>query len=753
MSNIVHLRQKVQVTKVRGWGYATVVTIKGDSVTRYRQKTLVIKFPKDHVDALTVGSIWEVSGKENVSEYKVNDFEVTEHQIDVETIKYIRPSGLLLARWISGNIKGIGEVIARRLVRQKNLQKIIAEKNVTELRRIRGMNQTRIDNLIAQWPDDKLHETIEFLEEQSLPLSFGEKLVGLFADKAIERVKEHPFILAAMGLSFDRTMEFVSRIGIPLDDERIVAGVAQHVAVSHGRKSGSTVIDDERIQSLCTDILAEFTPGNAADIAVQHGMLVKTSIGYQVYGTALMEQAVAHFLIKCHRRPRGAHAKSAAWEKSLSREKVVEALIEYEGSLDFELTEEQRVAIVSSVMAPVSCISGGAGTGKTTILKAILGVYEALSDGVQCSQLALSGRAAQRMNQSTGKEAKTIAKFIAECVKNKSSSIPAHLLLVIDEASMVDLLSMYRLTGLLPQATRILFVGDTEQLPPVSAGLIFHALKDTPIPFFNLSQVKRQGEESGIHRFATAVREGKAVMPEAMNTVFENSVDCAVECGSDLSRLVDFWQQAGGAESCIVLSPTRHGALGVNSINQLLQEACGLERMPLSYRDPYHGHIKWITPSGSALRLGDAVLVTSNNYDEEADIRNGDLGVITEVYESPEPGAVLGVMSINGKSIDLTPNLLEKLELGYAVTIHKSQGSQWSTCFVMLPEDAVNMFDQTLLYTASTRPEKRLILMGDLRLIKTAVARGAMSSKRITTLKERIIALTEMGLAHAELTA
>ena len=263
--------------------------------------------------------------------------------------------------------------------------------------------------------------------------------------------------------------------------------------------------------------------------------------------------------------------------------------------------------------------------------------------------------------------------------------------------------------------------------------------------------MKRQGEESGIHKFATAVREGKAVMPEAMNTVFENSVDCAVECGSDLLRLVDFWQQAGGAESCIVLSPTRHGALGVNSINQLLQEACGLERMPLSYRDPYHGHIKWITPSGSALRLGDAVLVTSNNYDEEADIRNGDLGVITEVYESPEPGAVLGVMSINGKSIDITPNLLEKLELGYAVTIHKSQGSQWPTCFVMLPEDAINMFDQTLLYTAVTRAEQRLLLMGYEGLIGTAIARGAKSARRVTTLQQRILALSEMGMTQEEL--
>jgi exodeoxyribonuclease V alpha subunit len=260
MSNIVHIRQKVQVTKVRGWGYATVVTIKDDSVTRYRQKTLVIKLPKDHIDALTVGSIWEVSGKENGSEYKVNDFEITEHQIDVETIKYIRPSGLLLARWIGANIKGIGEVIARRLVRQKELQKVIAEKNVTELSRIRGMNQARIDNLLNQWPDDKLHETIEFLEEQRLPLGFGEKLVALFGDKAIDQVKENPFILAAMGLSFERTMEFVGRLCISLDDEKVVAGVAQHLAVSHARKSGYTVIDAERIQSLCTDILKEFTP-------------------------------------------------------------------------------------------------------------------------------------------------------------------------------------------------------------------------------------------------------------------------------------------------------------------------------------------------------------------------------------------------------------------------------------------------------------------------------------------------------------
>jgi exodeoxyribonuclease V alpha subunit len=391
-------------------------------------------------------------------------------------------------------------------------------------------------------------------------------------------------------------------------------------------------------------------------------------------------------------------------------------------------------------MAPVCCISGGAGTGKTTILKAILGVYEAIAHGsLPCYQVALSGRAARRMAESTDRPAQTIAKLIAMHLGEHKPDLPSHLLLVIDEASMVDLLSMYKLIGMLPRATRIMFVGDTSQLPPVGDGLVFHALTDTMLPFFNLSQVKRQGELSGIHKFATAVRQSVLMYPRRTMQTLAASGDCSIETNASIPRLIDLWREAGGVGN-IVLSPLRDSEFGVEHINKKLQESEGLDRPGLYYQDKQRGWIPWITSAGDMLLEGDPVLVTVNNYDDKADIRNGDLGIVTEVFSCPdEIDGTVGVMEINGVAIYLTPSILEKIQLGYAITIHKSQGSQWPTCFVMLPIEASGMIDQTLVYTAITRPADRLILMGNERVIDQAIARGSIALERKTCLRERVM--------------
>ena len=142
--------------------------------------------------------------------------------------------------------------------------------------------------------------------------------------------------------------------------------------------------------------------------------------------------------------------------------------------------------------------------------------FQLVSEVLPIYQVALSGRAAQRMSESTGLPAQSIAKLIADHVGKNKKELPSHLLLIVDEASMVDLLSMYQLIGVLPEATRLLFVGDTEQLPPVGSGLIFHSLTDTNIPFFNLSQVKRQDDDSGIHKFAMSIRQSSPTHPEIL---------------------------------------------------------------------------------------------------------------------------------------------------------------------------------------------------------------------------------------------
>jgi exodeoxyribonuclease V alpha subunit len=738
-NSVVHVRQIVQVKTRRAAGFASVDLINKDGTVRSRDKSTVVKFPEDAVAAAAPGTLWEISGNEGLNQFVVNEYLVSEYLIRAEKVKFLRPSGRILARWISSNVKGVGSVIANRLVRLKNLGALVEERNCAALLEVAGMSRERVQRLFEQWPSASLYKTTEWLEEQQLPLGLGDDLVAIFGAEAIGKVSAHPFLLMAMGVSFDKTMGVAHSLKLSISDDCVMAGVALHVAINHSRSTRSTLINAEALKLGCSEVMKSAAPENIGDVAVEHGLMVRVSHGYQVFGKALMEAAVARFLVGAHKRERGEGALLAAWEIRLTRQGALDVLSKYESTILFPLTDEQREAVVGAVMNPVSCISGGAGTGKTTILRAILGVYDAIADGIACYQVALSGRAAQRMAESTSRNAQTIAKLIAEHLGENQPHLPDHMLLVIDEASMVDLMSMYKLIGMLPQATRVLFVGDTSQLPPVGDGLVFHALSDTQIPFFNLSQVKRQGEGSGIHKFATSIRERMLKLPPRTGKSLACSSDCSIDPSGTIERLVGLWREAGGIGN-IVLSPIKRGEFGVKNINAKLQQAEGLDRASLHYNDAQHGWIPWITATGAKLLQGDPVLVIANNYDENADVRNGDLGLIVEVFERATSTGAIGVIEVNGSAIFVTPKILNKLDLGYAVTIHKSQGSQWPTCFVMLPIEASQMIDQTLIYTAVTRPSQRLVLIGDERVLEEAVRRGSLALKRQTCLSERILA-------------
>jgi exodeoxyribonuclease V alpha subunit len=738
MTNIMHLNQVVQIKKVRNYGFATVDLINNDGSIRKRDKTLVVKFPDSAVEAANIGSLWRISGQESATQFVVNDFTVHEYTLNAGKIKYLKPSGKILSRWISSNVTGIGSTIANSLIRLEGLSDIVQKEDRETLQSVAGMSSSRVDRLIEHWPDDHLYEVIEWLEAQQLPLGLGHKLIDVFGCDALDKIKMHPFLLMAMGASFDKTMEVSKALGLTLANDAVLAGVAQHVAVAYSSDTGSTVIDQKSLIYGCRKTIDSEVPENIGEIAVASGLLAKVHSGYQVYGAAIMETSVAAFLTDCLNRPAGKHALLASWERFLTMEKISKALSEYETKLGFALTDEQSDAIKGAVMSLVCGISGGAGTGKTTILKAVIGVYEIVSDALPIYQVALSGRAAQRMSESTGLPAQSIAKLIGDHIGHGKPELPSHLLMIIDEASMVDLLSMYKLVGILPLATRIIFVGDTEQLPPVGSGLIFHSLTDTLIPFFNLSQVKRQDDESAIHKFAMSIRNDSLLRPEECKKTLAESSDCVLEESESIERLIEIWSEAGGIKDSIVLSPVRKGKLGVNNINKKLQEYMGSDRLPLCYSDDLRGWIPWMSSSGELFLQGDPVLVIKNNYDEDADLRNGDLGIIDEVFDEPDENGCIGNILVNNNLIGISSELLMKMALGYAITVHKSQGSQWNTCIVTLPKQGLTMTDKTLIYTAATRPTERLVLMGDFKLVNNAVDRGSIALQRRTNLKYRL---------------
>lgn len=728
----------IQVAKVRASGIRSVLAVKDDGSIENRKMTLTVKFPKNCTDAASPGSVWNIEGEIEYRSFAINHSKVIqEEHIKAKKAEFLRPSGELLANWIASNIQGIGITIARRLVRAfPNINEIIRESDSKALSGVKGLNETRAKAIIDNWPSESLYDVLEFLQSSKLPLGLANRLVRVYDDQALEKLKVDPFILAAFGVSFPNILDFIERLELKIESDRILAAIAEHVATKYCHRTGSTVIPVEHLieqSKAITEDLNLSTTTLVSD-AISHGIFLETSKGLQTLGAAIQENTVAHFIKKAASRTPGEGSLLAAWEKDLTDETIEQALVNFESTLPFEMTAEQRGAVKGAVKSPVSIISGGAGTGKTTILKALFAIYDQLADGLFEYQVALSGRAAQRMSESTERPAITIAKMIFDHVGEKKNQMPDHLLLVVDEASMVDLLSAYKLVGILPEATRIVLVGDDAQLLPVGSGLVFHAAINSTLPVFHLKQVKRQSDQSGIHRLATAIRHNDFKL-DLLNS---ESKDCTYSENTTPEHIINVWENAGGAPSCVILTPSRKGNLGVDCLNQLIQSHLdSFENRPsLHYQDDLRGWIKWITSTGAELRLEDQIMITANDY--ETGIRNGDLGTIIEVLPEPED-EVIGRMNVNGEIIEITATLLESIDLGYAITIHKSQGSQWPTCIFMLPSYVEHMLDQTLLYTAVTRPAEKLVILGKSELVSKALVKGKSSDYRVTNLENLLI--------------
>ena len=726
------------------WGFARAQEIAADGRLVRRAKPLAVQFPRSCVGATNPGTVWSVEGDLSTRTLVRHGYSIEQEVVKARSATLRRVSGDLLARWIARNVTGIGEVIARRLVRAlPDLDRCVRDHDVKALCSVAGLSERRARALIDEWPTEGLYDVLEWLQRAELPLGLGERLCRVYGTSALEVLERDPFSLLGFGVAFRDVLAIADSLGIDVDGDRMLVGLVEYAAGRFAARTGSTVMTEAGLMreagSLSTGVEARKI-ANAPNLACKAGAIIAVPGGYQAIGHALMERRVARVLHLAATRRAGHGSLFAAWENRVSELDVVEAISKSESRLPFRLTAEQRRVVTEAVQCRVAVITGEAGTGKTTIVRAILGVYDEIA-GIPIFQVALSGRAARRMTEATGRPASTIAKLVAEHIGEHKPKLPEHLLLVVDEVSMVDLLSAYRLVGVLPAAARILLIGDVAQLPPVGPGVVFHALMDSGLPVFRLSQVKRHGEGSEIHQFARAIRRGN--VPDM--AVLDQGLDLAgsVAYTTDMrpEHVWHLWAQAGGAGRAKILSPIRKGPGGVEEINAHLQRKIGTSRPMVHYGDHARGWIPWLGPQGRSVHLHDQVMVTANDYD--ADVRNGDIGTIVEVFESPGESGSGGWLDIDGRQIPLTVDLLSVLTLGYAVTVHKSQGSQWPICIVMLPPRATAMVDRTLLYTAATRAVEKLVLCGDRKLVDRAVRSSWRALDRRTNLTEYLKNLGE----------
>lgn len=720
----------VQVTNVRKFHQATVIPIslEGKHIKSYR--TLVVKFPKNVFSEVDVGTVWEVNGEIKNQSFFIKGWEHTEDLLVAKTATFVFLSGNALAFYLSKKIDGIGEVIARRVIKKNNLNSIVLSKDVEALCQIRGIDKKRANALIDFWPTIEMMKVISWVQEASVNPRIGRQMFGIFGQKSIEIASHNPFLLLSLGATWKEVLYLSEKLGFRLDSPETLCAIAEQAASKLINTSGDIVIDEKALNIAAYKLVKRKTPlKHLIDVATSRRVLIRVGeTGLVPMGTALIENSVAHSLVGFIRRKPGDGSLLAEWECSHTESQASKALQSFENTLSFKLSDEQRKAIIGSVMSPVACISGSAGTGKTTILRTILEVYRNIASGLAVKQVALSGRAAQRIAESTGHEACTIAKLVFDHTRKNTAPLPDHLLLVVDEASMIDLLTMYRLIQVLPEATRIIFVGDVGQLPPVGPGLIFHSLTkpNMPLPTFHLSEVKRQSPESGVHLFSMAVRNGHSPFLPLTQRNLADSADASLETEMTLERIYNLWCQSGGRGQTVILSPIRKGELGVNSINTGFQKREGGHR-PL-VKNPYIPQTEWRNKKGQWLFEGDPVMVNQNDY--VLDVRNGQFGYIHEAWSEPNEDGAIGVVMLDSVSTLLSADILEKLELAYAITVHKSQGSQWSCVILALPEEATYMTDLALLYTGVTRSQERLVIMGQQSSIDAAIEKGNIALNR-----------------------
>ena len=379
--------------------------------------------------------------------------------------------------------------------------------------------------------------------------------------------------------------------------------------------------------------------------------------------------------------------------------------------LPYELTPKQIEAITTCLDNSVSCITGGAGTGKTTVLRTALRAYHQL--GFEIHAVALSGRAAMRLHESIGFVTSTIAKLLREDPIEPSVEKTNHLL-VIDEASMIDLPTMYRLVNHIHPSVRLIFTGDPDQLPPIGCGKVLADIVEAKtVANIMLDIVKRQEGSTGIPEYSKLINQG--VMPEQLST---GAIHFHETSKTDIAKVCcELYQQS--PDNSRVMAPTK--AL-VSEINKLTQQAVNPDSTTLEFE--INGD-KFFLP----LRMNDAVLFTQNHYDKG--IQNGSLGMLTNIKSS---GDSYGEVTLDtGEKIEITQSVLDCMELGYAITLHKAQGSQFPRIIIALQKGRI--VDRAWLYTAITRAESEIHIVGSRDDMKRITEAPSHSHKRNSYLK------------------
>lgn len=655
------------------------------------------------------GQWWRVSGESESYERTLNGYIVHERQINAVEVSLLRMSGEHIVTFMaeSDDFQGIGLVKARKLWETfgERLYQILDAADVEALATVLTEGSAR--QVASAWSLQGSARTLQWLQSSGIDVRTGRKLLAYFGNEAHEKLTEDPYRLLSFSASWKHVDAFArSHFEVAEDDPRRLQAAVEE-ALYRIFDGGDTVTPISALLTRAGAVLDGSAPRVLIMAALESGLtngsyVIGQNGNVHPLGALVMERTVAKAI--ADRLPSEAPL--------MTGESVDELLSSYEQAECLTLNAEQRQAVHCASTHAFALILGGAGVGKTTMLKAVHLAYD--DAGIRIFQVALSGRAAKRMGEATGRPATTLASFFAN---HRADDLAGPSVVVVDEASMVDIITMHRLCELLPPHTRLLLVGDTSQLMPVGPGLVLHALADLKfLPKVELKQVKRYG--GAIAAAALAIRDGRWPDLPADGESPISFVPCPVSSIAEL--VVSLYEQE--REGAQILTARKGNADGTKSLNELCQGRFTKSAPPLLvYNEDFQSN------AGTGFHLGDPILCTKNLWDWG--LQNGSLGTLEEIERQPRlltkpEGEELGyalawVRWDDGERRPVLESMLEHLELGYAITIHKAQGSQWRRVIVALTGN--RLLDRTLIYTAITRAQEQVIIIGDVLAARRAV--------------------------------
>lgn len=670
------------------------------------------------------GQWWRVKGKFKTHSYiNASGFQMVEDQMEVRPgdAEMMMPSGEHIVDNLKRNprFRGVGPITADKLWEtfRDGLFGILDSGDYQALEEVVSHKKALL--LIQGWQEEGLSKTLQWLRKNRVGLVIGRRITAHFGAEAEKKIHENPYRLLSFSTGWEEVDDLATQtLGVARTDERRLAAAVEE-AVYRRFSLGDTYVPMpnliEGIRRLL-DKNNETHQRDVIDAAIGHcertGRLLFDQQGNAYSpGASILEDRV----VRCIAARRDLQSPAC---------NVAEHISAYEAreGNGFLLNDEQRAAVHLVADHHFAVITGGAGCGKTTVLKAVCLVLEA--QGYDIVQVALAGKAVKRMQESTARPAQTIASFIKKLnegtVVDHSGPAVGHAIL-IDESSMVDLISFSALADPLPDTVKIVLIGDPHQLPPVGPGLILHCLTGGVVPHVELKVAKRFGSE--IAEVANSIRDG--VFPELK----EHGPVRLTELGDYEIAEVAAKEYLARPSDSVVLCSTR--ALAAN-INQRVQDSLAPGRKQVMTWN--EEALCW---AASRLREGDLVICTRNHWD--LGLQNGSMGKIVSVDHHGDDH-IGKIEWDDGVVRGFDEALLDNLELGYALTVHKSQGSQWKRVVVCLPRSST-MLDRSLIYTAVTRAQTEVLLLGSQTGIQKQVSRKKAADRRRVALPMRLKAM------------